>query len=205
VGAVLLSLTPVAWLLSRPLEGWYDRSPVPAYTADAIVLLSGPVDPPAPDRPYALAGNDSYARVQRAAWLFKHWAQRPILASGGGKAEEWSSSIQRHLLEAEGIPPEMIWIEAQSQSTHENALYSCQLLRKRGISRIVLITDATSMPRAAASFRKVGFHVVPAPFRFFNLNHSLEDLLPEWQAIEANGLVVHEVVGLIWYRLHGWI
>jgi uncharacterized SAM-binding protein YcdF (DUF218 family) len=108
-------------------------------------------------------------------------------------------------MEAEGIPPDLIWIESRSRTTHENALYSSEILRQHGVPRVALVTDASSMPRATACFRKLGIDVVPAPFQFFNVNHSLRDMLPEWENIEANGLTLHEVVGLLWYRLHGWI
>jgi uncharacterized SAM-binding protein YcdF (DUF218 family) len=205
VGVVLLSSTPAAWLFSRPLEMWYNDSPAPAEKADAIVVLAGPVDPPAPDRPYALAGADTFPRVQHAAWLFKNWAARPILMSGGGKDDEANSKLLRHLLESEGIPADMIWIEARSRSIHENAVYGSEVLRQHGVTRIALVTDASSMVRAAASFRKQGITVVPAPFAFFQLNHNVEDILPEWQAIKSAGLSAHELVGLVWYRLHGWI
>ncbi len=72
----------------------------------------------------------------------------------------------------------MIWIENGSRSTHENAMYGAEILRQHGISRIALVIDARSMARAEASFRKQGMTVVPAPFRFYNLDLSLEDILP---------------------------
>jgi uncharacterized SAM-binding protein YcdF (DUF218 family) len=205
VGLLLLSLNPFAWLFSRPLEIWYDKSPIPSSGADAIVVLAGAVNPPTPARPYTLAGHDTYVRVQHAVWLFKHWGPRPVLACGGGQENQSDKQTIRRLLEAEGIPPNMIWIEAQSRSTHENALYGSKVLRQHGISRVALVIDARSMPRAAASFRKQGITVVPAPLQFFDLNFELQDVLPTWRAIESNGLTSHELLGLVWYRLRGWI
>lgn len=205
LGIVLLSLNPVAWLLSRPLEMWYDEKPIPETTVEAIVVLAGAVDSPKPNRPYPLAANDTYIRLQHAAWLFKHWISRPILVCGGGRDNASYSQAGRHLLEAEGIPPNLIWSEARSLSTYENALYGSQILREHGVSRIALVIDASSMARAAAAFRKQGITVVPAPFRFYDLDLSVEDILPNWRAIQANGETAHELVGLLWYRLRGWI
>jgi len=111
----------------------------------------------------------------------------------------------RRILESEGIPPSMIWIEDRSGTTHENAVYGSEILRQHGISRIALVVDARSMARAAASFRKQGIDVVPAPFRFYNLDLSFEDVLPTWRAIQTNGETAHELVGLLWYWLRGWI
>ena len=170
LGLVLLSLNPVAWLLSRPLEIGYDQNPAPSSAADAIVVLSGTVYRPMPDRPYPLAAPDTYSRVQHAVWLFKHWGPRPVLACGGGPETEPYAETMRRILESEGIPPSMIWIEDRSGTTHENAVYGSEVLRQHGISRIALVVDARSMARAAASFRKQGIDVVPAPFRFYNLD-----------------------------------
>jgi uncharacterized SAM-binding protein YcdF (DUF218 family) len=195
----------VAWLMSRPLEVWYDETPIPVGTADAIVVLAGSVNPPLPHTPYALVGRDSYVRLQRAVWLFKNWKPLPILFSGGGVDGKWYAAASRHVLESEAVPPEMIWTESQSRSTYENALFSSEILRQRNISRIALIVDASSMPRAAACFRKLGLEVLAVPARYSHLNYELDDFVPTWQAIESNGETLHEIVGLVWYKLRGRI
>ena len=205
-GLILLSLNAVASVLSLPLEVWYDQNPIPSGAAEAIVVLAGAVaSPQPPHNPYPVVGRDTYVRIQHAAWLFKHWAPLPVLASGGGQDSESYSQTMQHLLEAEGVPPNLIWIESHSHSTYENALFGARLLQQHGISRIALVTDATSMMRAAASFRKQGMTVVPAPFQFDNLDLSFKDIFPTWQAIQANDATVHEMVGILWYWLCGRI
>ena len=156
-------------------------------------------------RPYALAAHDTYERVQHGAWLFKNWKALPILVSGGGQDGESYSDTMRHLLESEGVPPNMIWVDARSRSTHENAVEGAEILRQHGVSRIALVIDARSMPRAAASFRKQGISVVPVPIRFYDLGLSFQDILPTWRAIQSNGETAHEVVGLLWYWARGWV
>src|SRR5687768_4841513 len=59
-GTWLISMNVGAWLLSRPLELWYEREPAPRTSADAIVVLSGAVQPPTASRPYPLPGHDTY-------------------------------------------------------------------------------------------------------------------------------------------------
>src|SRR5262249_1906722 len=136
----------------------------------------------------------------------KHWKSMPILVCGGAldKHEPFALTM-RHILESEGIPPDLIWMEEHSISTHENAAYGAAILRKRGVSRVALVVEANSMPRAVAAFRKVGVAVVPAPIRFTELKGDLSDILPNWQAIALNGEALHEYLGLAWYRLRGWI
>jgi uncharacterized SAM-binding protein YcdF (DUF218 family) len=204
-GILLLSLNAFAWLLSRPLEIWYSEDPIPSESADAIVVLSGYVNVPLPNAPYSFAGPDTYRRLQRAAWLFKHWRAVPVLACGGGAEGEWYATTMRHVLESEGIPPNLIWTESRSRSTHENAVFGADILRSHGISRIALVVEAGSMPRAAASFEKLGIHVVPAPAQYTHLNREIDDFIPDWRAIATNGETIHELVGLLWYRIRRWI
>src|SRR5262245_20501248 len=130
----------------------------------------------------------------------------PILVCGGttGNAEPYSRTMRR-VLEAEGIPSNLIWTDDRSRSTHENALYGSEVLRRHGISYIALVVEGNSMPRAAASFRKAGIDVLPAPIRFTRLTREFIDVLPNWQAMALNAENVHEIFGLLWYRLRGWI
>ena len=102
------------------------------------------------------------------------------------------------------MPESQVWIADKSRSTYENAKYGAELVKGRGISRIVLVTDAYHMPRAEGCFRKQGLSVAPAPCGFIYYPH-WEELLPRWRAIEQNELTVHEFLGLAWYRLRGWI
>jgi len=205
-GTLLLSMNAVAWMLSRPLEGWYENGPVPPESADAIVILAGTVHAPSVNRPYVFVVQDTYQRLQHGVWLFKHWKPLPILVCGGPLNDVPPQSLtMKHVLESEGVPSDLIWVETRSRSTHENAEYGSQVLRQHGISRIALVVEANSMARAAASFRKAGITVIPAPIRFTDLDFSIMDILPNWRAISLNGETVHELVGLAWYRLRGWI
>jgi uncharacterized SAM-binding protein YcdF (DUF218 family) len=206
VGTILLSTHIVAWLVCRPLEIWYPHDPVPANSAEAIVILSGTVHHPTPNRPYTVPAQDTYERLQHGIWLFNHWKRLPILVCGGAldKYEPYSVAMRR-VLESEGIPPDSIWVENRSRSTHENAVYGADILHEHGVTRIVLVVEANSMPRAAAAFRKAGVTVIPAAIRFTELHRDLNDVLPNWQAIALNGEALHEYVGIVWYRLRGWI
>ena len=200
-GILFLSMDAGAWLLSRPLESGYSRDPMPHESADAIVVLAGAVSQASAGRPYALPAQDTYRRVRRAAWLFRYWKPLPILVSG----LDPDADVMRHLLEAEGVPRSMIWLEARSTNTHESAVYGSQILKARGVTRIVLPVEASSMPRAARSFRKVGIEVVPNPVRHTQLSWEFNDFWPGWPAIQSNGETIHELGGLLWYKLRGWI
>jgi uncharacterized SAM-binding protein YcdF (DUF218 family) len=206
-GILLLSLNAVAWIASLPLESWYERTPVSTETAQAIVILSGTVKSPNPNRPYPLPSQDTYERLQHGVWLFKHWRPLPILVCGGtfDGHQPFSVTMRRILVESEGIPSDMVWVESRSRSTHENALYGSEVLREHGVTRVALVVEANSMLRASKSFQKEGITVIPEPIRFARLNREVTDFFPSWSAIALNGETVHELGGLLWYRLRGWI
>ena len=88
-----------------------------------------------------------------------------MLACGGrtGEGEQPLSVAMRDLLERAGVPENMISIETDSRSTHENAVYGAEILRKHGVSTIALVVEARDMLRASASFRKQGIAMVPVP------------------------------------------
>jgi uncharacterized SAM-binding protein YcdF (DUF218 family) len=109
------------------------------------------------------------------------------------------------MLEEEGIPPAKIWTEERSRSTYENALYSALVLREHGIHQIALVVEADSMLRAEKCFRKQGLGVTPAPCLFRDMQFTGEDLLPGWTAIYRAEILLHEGVGILWYRMRGWI
>jgi uncharacterized SAM-binding protein YcdF (DUF218 family) len=111
----------------------------------------------------------------------------------------------RELLRRAGVPENMIWTEERSRSTHENAMYGTAILRQHGVEHIALVVEAQSMPRAAACFRKEGLNVTPAPSDFRTWGPLRDELVPNWKALRRNEITLHEVLGLAWYRLRGWI
>jgi uncharacterized SAM-binding protein YcdF (DUF218 family) len=203
----LLSMPPVAWLTSRPFESWYSRQPFPGGDAQAIVVLSSNILPPRPERPIPLPDRDTYERCQYAAWLYHNWHKLPIVAGGGASqngGESYATTMSR-ILQAEGVEKSMIWTEQSSHSTHENAVYAADLLRAKGIHKVALVTEAYHMLRSEKCFRKQGLEVLPAPCGFRTLDLGLDDFLPGWKPIFQNERTLHEAIGLLWYRMRGWI
>jgi uncharacterized SAM-binding protein YcdF (DUF218 family) len=204
----LISWPPAAEVVARVFEAQYPPRPYPADNGGAIVVLSSAVFPPCPPIPTPRLGADTYERCQYAAWLHTHWRALPVLACGGMGGSEMPpySLVMRQALEREGVPAEDIWVEDRSHSTHENAVFAAQLLRRKGIRKIVLVTEAYHMPRAVACFREEGLIVVPAAcgYRSYHTFH-IEELWLGWEPIAWNEDTLHEAVGLIWYRIRGWI
>jgi uncharacterized SAM-binding protein YcdF (DUF218 family) len=207
-GIFLVSWPPADWMFSRPLEAQYPVRPfAPVTQLQALVVLGEGVDPPNFEEPYPVPGNNTYRRCEHAAWIYSRYGPLPILVSGGRTSRRYPTiaDTMAQLLRGDGIPESMIWTEDRSHSTYENALYSAMILREHGVSRIALIVDAVSMPRAAACFRKLGIDVTPAPCDYRTMGPWRDELLPNWTAIRRNEDTLHEILGLAWYKARGWI
>jgi uncharacterized SAM-binding protein YcdF (DUF218 family) len=205
--ASLLSWPPCEYLLSRPLEWQYPVRPFSAPAGlDAIVVLGNAVSPPHFERPYPLPNAESYGRCQHAAWIHRKTGL-PVLVSGGLESD-WNQTVaatMRDLILAAGVPADMIWVEDRSRSTHENARFSAEVLRRHGARHIALVVDAQSMLRASACFRKEGLEVTAAPSRFSEVSANVEGWILGWKAVRGNELTLHEALGVCWYWLRGWI
>lgn len=201
-----VSWPPAQCLFALPLEAPFaNQAPADAHP-EAIVVLGSATDPPTPDQPFAIPDQDSVTHAAMAAWLFRKMDPGvPVLACEGSHGRLLFPSVMGSLLRSFGVPEDRIWLELRSRNTRENAIYAAEILAAYKIRRIALVTDAQSMARAAACFRKQGLSVIPAPCDFSELDWNLWGFLPAWDAIRRNERGLHEFVGLAWYAVHGWI
>jgi len=207
----LISWPPFAWVALQPFERPFPSSIDPSNDAQAIVVLASGIQyPTVPGLPVARLGSDTYERCQYGAYLHKRWRPLPVLVSGRGNQPDPNAPpyaiLMKDALVMEGVPQALIWYETGSHTTHENAVYSAEILRQKGIKKIVLVTDAYHMWRAELSFRKQGLQVVPAAcgYRSVGILH-LANLAPGWEPIGFNEDLLHETLGLMWYKIHDWI
>jgi uncharacterized SAM-binding protein YcdF (DUF218 family) len=171
--------------------------------ADAIVILGGGTYFNAPEH----AGQDTVGTYTLARLRYGAELQRktgkPILVSGGNPLGNRISEAQQMRISLEqdfGVP--VRWTEDLSDNTFESARYSFRILQQAGIHKIYLVTHAWHMPRAAAVFRRAGFEVVEAPTAFTTRYRTdLLTFLPRAEALRDSKIFVHEVVGLLWYRV----
>ena len=102
----------------------------------------------------------------------------------------------------------MIIVEGNSRNTHENAINTAAIWHDREFHSGLLVTSATHMPRALASFRKAGLDVTPWPAdsrgHSYPLVENVFDLLPDVDALAETTTAIKEWLGLAVYRLRGW-
>ena len=181
--------------------------------AQAIVVLGGSIRMPSGiHNASAIAASSD--RILTAFRLYRAGKAPLILSSGGNNPlagqnnptpeAGWVASLLREW----NVPSSAIEIEGRSISTRENAIFSYQALSPRGIRRILLVTSATHMPRAAGAFRKAGFEVIAVPSDFHSGWHE-PSVFSQWMPSADNLVdcrtVFHEWLGIATYRLRHWM
>ena len=107
-----------------------------------------------------------------------------------------------------GVPANAIVIEPKSLNTYQNAINTKQLADNHGLDSVLLVTSARHMPRALATFRKVGINAIPSPTDYLIVNRknlAVEDLLPNAGALWGTTAALREYLGFLTYRWRGWI
>jgi DUF218 domain len=87
------------------------------------------------------------------------WAEQ----NGGNRIVE--ADLMARTLIDHGVPIELVVRERCSHSTRENARYSAQLLARRGIRKVTLVTSEWHVPRARRHFENEGLDVESFPVR----------------------------------------
>lgn len=196
---LIVSSGPLSSFFARPLEKRYDGHAF-VDNGEAIVILGGGCNGTDQCQPFTELAGDSYRRTLAGAAVYHSRVPRPVLVTGFGCA-----NAMARLLVSEGVPWNLILLEDRATNTHENAIYSANILRANHLGAVVLVTDARSMLRAELSFRKQGVPVVPYPVGLGSFEFGVLDLIPSWQALRNNADSVHEYLGLLRYRWSGWI
>ena len=179
--------------------------------SDAGIILTGitSLDKSPHDRVYVERGAD---RVLHTLWLFREHKIRQIIISGGSGSiksvySTEAAELKKILLQA-GVPEKLILLEDKSHNTHENALFTAQLLQKHpGIQSLVLVTSAFHMRRAAACFRVAGLNPVVFPADFYSIDRSfypLNLMVPSAGAFAKWHVLLHEILGFITYKVLGY-
>lgn len=157
---------------------------IPSVPPAAIVVLGGGMERLAPEYGVAALSVGSERRLNYGVWLSRQtglplgfsggvgWAQQ------GGQVGPGEAEVAARIVERDhGLS--LMWQEAGSSDTRENAARTVALLAPQGVREIVLVTDAVHMPRAQRAFieatrRALAQHpewpiirVTPAPVAFW--------------------------------------
>ena len=198
-----LGLLSTPWVAKRYLAAFE----APALThidrnaADAIVILGGGKYRNAPEFGTDNIKGESLERLRYGAFLARQTG-KPILVTGGapdgGPAE---APLMQAVLEQD-FRVKTRWVEDRSDNSRENAAYSAEILKKAGITRIWLISQAWHLPRAIPEFERHGLTVIAAGTGFVNTAPTTPlDFVPNGGYLRLSHHATHEAIGRVWYRL----
>lgn len=192
VGALWLLSTP---LISDGLSALTERYPPVdlrlARDAQAIVILGGGGQRAyAPEYAGPAAEPFLLERLSYGAYLAKKTGL-PILVTGFAlEARAMHDTLLRNF----GI--EAHWVDSSAFDTFQNAQNSARILDADGVHRIILVTRATHMWRAAHEFSAAGLDVIPAPAGMLAVrNFSVLRYVPSAEALTRSQMAVYELVG----------
>jgi uncharacterized SAM-binding protein YcdF (DUF218 family) len=146
--------------------------------------------------------------------LYKKGIVKKLLITGGNvnikglKIDETQESKKvKEVLIAMGIKEKDIYLEEQARNTHENAVYTKQLLNPYLKEKMVLVTSAMHMPRAKACYDKEGFKVVvyPADIKKKDTPSGILDLvIPQERNLSKFAELIREMAGFVIYKVVGF-
>lgn len=203
-------------VITNEVTRWWEIPPVPFSelrgTYDAAIVLGGVTasNKLPTDRVHLNKGAD---RILHAIQLYKLGKVKRIILSGGsGELEgEGISEAERmqQVMLLSGIPARHILLEPASRNTHENALFTSQLLEEKlKDERYLLVTSAFHMPRALASFKQEGVRAIPFSADIYSSSpsYSITDyFIPKAEALFTWSQLLREWFGMITYDTIGYI
>jgi len=219
---IILLLGSSGWVsksLVRSLE-WKNLPTAELPQAEAIIVLGGGVKAALPPRPWIELG-EAGDRIIYASRLYRQ-GKAPLLVLSGGRVD-WKgggspeSADMAEIAQTMGVPASAILQDPDSHNTYQNAVNVRQILDTKGIKKpVLLVTSAMHMTRSLLIFQRLGIKVIAAPTDFQITQQNIAasqnswqtvalDLLPDTYYLNQSNKALKEYIGLIVYRLRGWL
>jgi uncharacterized SAM-binding protein YcdF (DUF218 family) len=221
IALIILLLSGNVWFsnwLVQSLE-WQNIPSGDLPKAEAIVVLGGGTRSQAYPRP-DVDLSDAGDRVLYGGKLYREGKAPVVIVSGGrvewkGSGDPESEDLNK-VLESMGVPRSAILQDPSSLNTYENAVNVKQILDAHNWHNILLVTSAMHMPRSVAIFRHLGMNAIAAPtdYRVSQLeldepNRQTESVIlgfvPEEIRFVHTTQAIKEFIGLVIYKLRGWL
>lgn len=210
----IIGATPLPGRLLGSLERpWVGVKHADLPEADVIMLLGG-YSHPSREEVGRLHFNGSADRAVTALELVRLGKAKSLIVSGSGYTINGEAFVEgdlfREILVARQLGgPEVISLGGCKNTRHEAEKVS-RLAQERGWKRVLLVTSASHMRRAAGVFRTTtGLEIVPVPSAFLTsvsvVTTDSLDLIPRSGGFGKIDGFLHEQIGWRVYRWRGWI
>lgn len=154
---------------------------------------------------YALILTGDLDRVYKPIEMFRKGKIRNLCIIGKQEKTDYKSELLNH-----GIPSENIFVEDKSKNTYESASHfkaffqsidSTPLEKKQ----IIMTTSAYHIRRSLLCFEKQGISVTPLGTDYFFENKSKLSIVPSSEAIFHWQRIFKEWLGIVVYKMMGYI
>jgi uncharacterized SAM-binding protein YcdF (DUF218 family) len=157
--------------------------------------------------------NGSADRITEGIMLLNEAIIEKLIVSGGNASQNpkeiAESIVLERLLKAAKIEDQQYHLETKSRNTAENAKYCAEYLKstQQDQCKILLITSAFHMRRAQACFSKQGINVIafPVDFKTSNPEFTISAFIPSSEPLQNWRMLIKEWIGLISYKVAGYI
>jgi len=173
-----------------------------------VVVLGGALEPAYVWQGHGqVALNDAAERMTVPIALLQQYPHLRLLFTGG-EGELFANGLTeaaraKIFFDSMGVAPQRVIYESASHTTYENAIFSAKVPGVNLAQPWLLLTSASHMPRAMALFRTAGWNVTPYPVDFRAGMHTPWTQYSLAQAAAKWHLALHELAGLLAYRLAG--
>lgn len=179
-------------------------------TYEAGIILSGFMNKD--DTYNSLSFGNATDRLTEGLILYKKGIIKKIIISGGSGSlvddTRESALAKKFLVKYCAVPDSAVLIDTISRNTYENAVESKKLVESTGLKSLIMITSAWHMRRAEACFKKVGLdvdiHPIDGIYRAQKYSPS-NTIIPDTENITRWEILLHEIAGIIVYKLKGYI
>lgn len=202
--------TPFSNFLLNKIEDFIKTSKYPVQQLTGVIVLGGSFDLELePKERNEVFLNSSAERLTKALEIYKKNPRLLILFSGASNKINpigWNESdmAKKFFLE-QGVRLENLIFENKSRNTFENIIYSKDII-KTNKGTWGLVTSASHMPRSYFGFKKQGLILEPISVDYrtgtspiFWINFDIKKGLENWN------IILHEVVGISYYKITGKI
>ena len=157
-GLVLLVATPVVYLAVTFVTVWRAAHHDGSRPAEAIVVLGAAQYDGRPSP--ALR-----ARLDHVVELWRDDVAAQVVVTGGKQPGDrfTEATASASYLRAQGIPDEQILREVQGRSSFQSLADAASFLKRRGLERVVLVSDAYHAARIEGIAEEVGLDASVSP------------------------------------------
>lgn len=148
-------------------------------------------------------GETTTVRLVHAVQMYKKYNPKFLVCSGTSEGKIPDARLMAKMAEELGVPKDKIRIESKSKNTYEHAMEFNKIFADKDM-KIGLVTSASHMKRSEKEFSKYFRNILPLPAGYLYSSAAgtpAVRYIPQSHWLYKNSLVLHELIGHIWYSV----